>query len=424
MYHSVIGKKLVACLNRRDGKNYTVREFFDSVYVPLFFGSERLLQYVNNSPFDQTFSKQKKQYSPELLHQCLTAVHGKVVAAEPDASFYLGGPAAGVAETTSGQVTALKVPIPHEDVYASWIGAALGLTVQGGMTLLIDAEDVLLATYDGWSEYRRFLDQTPSLKGLQINAWNGQWIAYGFGENPFIDPDTNKDKTALETASWVRLLFMLSAHYHAGPIEQPIAYVYSLGQSNKTLGFVRLNLQAVEGLYDIYRRLFSAPEGMPHARFAALYETERGFHAACAQTEIGLKALKPKDVYQAQSQIPKPPQATDQKHFSFDIYQTWIIAMLKNEELNSKAKQIADALAGMQEQGKRAKSDHSQKIKSVLEKRNRREFIEALTDLVGDDAATNNLFDTLVDDIIALPTDHVPLFLTLLRFKYAIASKR
>lgn len=199
MYHSVIGKRLVECVNRRDGTAHTVRGFFDSVYIPMFFGSARMLQNVNNSPFDQAITKQKKPFTSQLQADCLNQVHSKVQGQAPDASFFLGGPASGSTETTSGQVTSMRVPVSEEDIYASWIGAALGLTVQGGMILLIDAEDVLLATYDGWSKYREFLKQTPTLKPLQVNAWNGQWVAAQMQEAQDFYPTLDKDQAALET---------------------------------------------------------------------------------------------------------------------------------------------------------------------------------------------------------------------------------
>ena len=90
----------------------------------------------------------------------------------------------------------MGIPITEEDIYASWIGAALGLTVQGGMILLIDAKDVLLTTYDGWKEYRKYLDQTPKLKPLQVNAWNGQWVASRL-RGKFWQPTLDKDECRL-----------------------------------------------------------------------------------------------------------------------------------------------------------------------------------------------------------------------------------
>lgn len=425
MYHSVIGKRLVACTNKRDGTAYTVREFFDKVYVPLFFGGGRLLQNVNNSPFDQAITKKKQAHTPELVLSCLQQVHAKVQGQKPDASFFLGGPASGSLETTSGQVTSMKVPVQEEDVYASWIGAALGLTVQGGMALVIDADDVLLETYDGWKAYRRFLDQTPKIKPLQVNTWNGQWVAQRMRNLSFSDPVTDKDGVALQTQPWVQLLFALGDHYRDGAERRLLAYVYALGQSNTTLGFIRLNLPEVNRLVDLCRQLFTVPAGLPPKRFETIYETAQSFRYACERTEIGLTALRPKDVFKAQSGIPVPPNATDaDKQIAFDTYQTWIIAMLNNKDLMPRAEELASALEKFQKQDVRLKTGNMQMVKELLDKKNRREFIEELAKILEKDGANCDLYERIVADLMSLSSDTVPLFLTLLRFKYAAAKAK
>jgi len=426
MYHSVIGKRLIDCLNRRDGKARTVRKFFDEEYVPLFFGGGRLLQNVNNSPFDQTFTKQKKAYSDALRDECTIALHRKVSKLKPDASFFIGGPAAGCEETTSGQVTSLDVPILDEDVYASWIGAALGLTVQGGITLLIDADDVLIETYNGWPLYRRYLEQTPSVKPMQINTWNCQRLTSTFsGELQPFDVVTDKAGTKLETQRWVRLLFALSTHYKDAECQRLLAYAYSLGQSNTTLGFVQLNLTTCRYLVDLYERLFTVPEGMTHASFANLYDTAESFYEACTHSEIGLKALRPKDVLNAQRDIPKVPKTTDsEKQISFNTYQTWIIAMLNKEELLTLAEELAGTLYGHQKAGRRTTNVDKQAVENLLEKRNAREFIDSLTHIVDADPDNAKCYERIVSELVALSPDKVPLFLTLLRFKYAAVKAK
>jgi len=422
MYHSVIGKRLVECVNRRDGTAHTVRGFFDSVYIPMFFGSARMLQNVNNSPFDQAITKQKKPFTSQLQADCLNQVHSKVQGQAPDASFFLGGPASGSTETTSGQVTSMRVPVSEEDIYASWIGAALGLTVQGGMILLIDAEDVLLATYDGWSKYREFLKQTPTLKPLQVNAWNGQWVAAQMQEAQDFYPTLDKDQAALETQKWVRLLFAFSYHYRGGPVRRLLAYVYSLGQSNTTLGFVQLNLSEIRRPAEIYKKLFTVPPGMPAGSdpFVALYETAESFRFACTRTEIGLRALKPKDVFNAEKAIPKAPKNSEaEKRIAFDTYRTWIIAMLKNEELMKRAEELVVALKHFEQQGSRLKTGNRNMVNDLLTKKNKRDFIESLTTILQEDASNRELFHRAVNDLLSLSADNVPLFLTLLRFQYA-----
>jgi hypothetical protein len=427
MYHSVIGKRLVACLNHRDGTDFTVRQFFDQVYIPLFFGSARLMQNINNSPFDQAITKQKKPFTIELQQECLRLVHGKVQDLEPDASFFLGGPASGSIETTSGQVTSMRIPVKPDDVYASWIGAALGLTVQGGMALLVDDDAVLLTTYDGWMEYRRYLDQTPAVKPLQINTWNGQWVTHRMGRerNMMQNIIVNKDGSALETQGWVQLLFSLSYHFREGPLRPLLAYVYSLGQSNKTIGFVRLNLLQVNRLVDLYRQLFTIPAGMQPAAFESLYQTEMSFYSACERTEVGLYALRPKDAFNAQRSVPKAPTSTDtDKQLAFQTYQIWIIAMLNNKELLQRAQDLAEALEHFRQQGERGKVVNKQLVEDLLQKKGRRDFIEGLTELLYKDPGHCEIYEQAAADILSLPVDNVALFITLLRFKYAAVTAK
>ena len=429
MYHSVIGKRLVDCINRRDGTAYTVREFFDTVYVPLFFGKAPMLQYVNNSPFDQALGKQKKLLTEELIKSCLGEVHGKAKNSEPDGSFFLGGPSAKKEDGTSGQVTAMRIPVLEEDIYASWIGAALGLTVQGGMILLVDADDVLLTTYDGWKEYRTQLEQTSTLKPLQINAWNGQWLVGKFLDNSWglaWQPTLDKDNAALTTQKWVQLIFALSRHYKETEVRRLTAYVYSLGQSNTTLGFVRLNIAEAEYLVNLHQRLFTVPEGMEAADFERLYDTAESFRFACGRTEIGLSALKPQDVFRGEKGVPAAPKSTEsEKRLAFDTYQTWIVAMLKNEELLTRAEEMAAALYQFQQQDQqRLTTKKGEMVEKLIKTRSWKDFVEELTEILNENEGHSELFNRVVSDLATLTSDKVPLFLTLLRFKYAFVKAK
>jgi hypothetical protein len=427
MYHAVIGRRLVSCVNQRSGTNFTVRDFFDQVFMPLFFGSPRLMLHIGNSPFDQALSKQKREFTPALYDECLAKIHSKVATQEPDASFFLGGPAAGSTESTSGQVTSLALPLTEEDVYASWLGAALGVMVQGGITLLLASDDALLTLYEGWSEYRRFLEQTPKIKPLQINTWNGQWLTHHFGRDADLvfTPTPTKDGGALETVGWVQLLFALSHRARGQPVQQILAYVYSLGQINTTIGFVRLHLSEVRRPVDLYRQLFTVPPGMPAASFERLYETANSFRRACEQTEIGLRAIKPKDTFKAEEGIPKPPKTHEgEKQLAFDTFQTWIIAMLNNKDFLTRAEELAAAFYAFAQSGARGTRVNSQLIENVLETQSRRLFIERLTELVKQDSANCSLYNQTVEELLTLSPENVTLFLTLLRFKYATVAAK
>lgn len=426
MYHSVAGRKLVAAVNRAQGTSYSAREFFDDVYFPLFFGRAtdgRYLLNVNNSPVDQAFKqKTKKPLTLERLEECRQQIHRKVADEIPDASFFLGGAAAGAVSSTSGQVTGLPLNVTSDDIYASWLGAALGVTVDGGLSLLFDSEEILLTLLDGWQCYRQYLDDTPSIKPMQVNTWNGQWLTAKLGRD-WIDgmhyvPRTENGQ--ITTQSWPQLMFSLANHYPASSLR---AYIYSFGQTNRTIGFIRIELPQVSSLSGVYRELFETPSGIPVTRFENLYATERSFLAGCQQTLLGLKALKPKDVFHVErGELPK---LEGDKLLSALTYKTWIIAMLNNKELMDRARALAEVLYNFNRSEGRGKSVHSNLVEERLLKASRvNAVIEVLTEIMERDSVESlPIFRQAITDLLNMPAVNVPLYLALLRFEYAATKK-
>lgn len=428
MYTAYMGKRLLEAIENKTGEVYTTRRFFDEVYYPLFFANPKFLMDTGNAPPGQALRNQKRvPLTPDIIAEQRIKIHNKIANGEVGMDIYLGGPSSDRTSTTSGQITAIHRSIPPDDVYASWIGTGLGATVEGGLNLLIDDDEALLALYEGWKEYRRYLDQTPVLKPHQVNTWNGQWLAYRWGKSQGSpDWEMTSDKTALTTQTWVQLLFALSHHYRNTPDKILTAYVYAFGQTNRTLGFVRLNLPEVFALADLYRQIFTVPEGLSLGAFEDLYKTEFGFKRACQAVSVGKRALQPKDMREF-IEGKKTPVYNDSdaaKTLYFQIQETWIIAMLSNKDLIKRAEEIAEALRGAA-QDSRGKMVNTRKVEEVLSSKSRREFIEGLTTFMETGDGTNGeMFNQAVEEVINMPTENVPLFLTLVRFKYAYLNRK
>ncbi len=167
MYTSYIGKKFLAQWNERAGKQLTAREFFDQVQFPLFFADDKHLMHVSNSPFFQKVTEEDLKSGLSEAEIRRRKLHDSVRTKKPNCSFYVGYAAEDIAATTSGQVTdmlgkatqpesselvlfpiadkvlARPLKIDEEEIYASWIGAALGAGVEGGFCWLIDRPEVL-----------------------------------------------------------------------------------------------------------------------------------------------------------------------------------------------------------------------------------------------------------------------------------------
>ena len=368
----------------------------------------------------------------------LATLHHKVATVAPDASFVIGFPAAGVEGTTSGQVSGVGPKVSTDEIYCSWIGGALGVGVSGGLSLLLDEDDVLWALYEGWAHYRTFLEQRPTMKGNQIETWNGHWLAHAF--SPEFDPYYPLDELKIEltdtagtlampTREWVQVLFALTRHY---PARDLMAYVYSLAQTNRTIGFVPLQLRGIYKMYDLTDKLFLFPEAVQSAGkddLMRLYAVHYGFARACQFGAVGLAAIEPaklRDYLPSAYGPAKPPAVkTEAAAIQFAFHQLWILAMLNNQELYDTADRLAGALHqfAIRDIGKnagRGKNNVNQQVEQVFVK-HRPVFIEKLGDMLDAVNAASpyrDAFDEAVRQVMLMPVDNFPLFIILTRFRY------
>jgi hypothetical protein len=438
MYTSHIGRRLLGLYHQRTGEELSARQFFERRLYPLFYAHKRFLQWVPSSPFAQKVAAGNLVGGKTEAEVQLATLHHKVANVAPDASFVIGFPAAGVEGTTSGQVSGVGPKVSTDEIYCSWIGGALGVGVSGGLSLQLDEDDVLWALYESWAHYRTFLEQRPTMKGNQIETWNGHWLAHVF--SPEFDPDYPLDDLKIEltdtagtlampTREWVQVLFALTRHY---PARDLMAYVYSLAQTNRTIGFVPLQLRGINKMHELTDKLFLFPEAVQSAgkdNLMRLYAVHYGFARACQFGAIGLTAIEPaklRDYLPSAYGPAKPPVVkTEAAAIQFAFHQLWILAMLNNQELYDTADRLAGALHqfAIRDIGKnagRGKNNVNQQVEQVFVK-HRPAFIEKLGDMLDAVNAASpyrDAFDEAVRQVMLMPVDNFPLFIILTRFRY------
>ncbi len=454
MYTAYIGKRLIELVNLREGKTRTAQEFFDEVYVPLFFGGDRFLHWVNNAPFDQAYkkstpgkpqekgqTKKPKNVIPitqKVIDIALEELHKKVENEPPDGTFFLGGASAKPESRTSGQVTNISLPISEHDVYASWIGDALGIGVSGELNISLDIDDVLLTIYDGWLKYREYMNQTPMLKPHQVNTWNGYWLTSAFDDRfdpkypfanglPSVKMDAKTGKANLETTSWVTVILALSRKF---PQKKIISYIYALSyKSNTTVGFIALDLPKVNSLRDLYNSLIIEQNVLKTDALEALYDTELGFRRACEMGQIGIPSLEPAHLREyifsnkgkgKSFKIPKTAKETN----TYILYQTWLIAMLDNKKLLQVAQTAAIVLLDFANQKERGTTTNRRLVENLFESAHLREFIERLEDLIKKNPSQVIVLEELFRTIALLPASNFPMFKAFLKINYTIAQAK
>ena len=428
MITSNIGKIFLDAYNEEYGTSYDARTFFLEQFYPLFFDQNKYMMTAGNSPLEnpklswEEMIKGKKPYeTPEQRKSRFEKMIKKTDKSEADMSIARGYASLDIAAPTSGQVTNLKLPNSQEESYASWIGDALGVGVQGGFSILFSKKEILLDIFEGWKLYRKCLNETSMLKGNQINTWNGQWLSHYYdpreydadmplaGYSPY---NTNKDGIInIDTQTWTKILIAVSKKYRNAQI---LGYIYSIGKTNKTIGFIPFDLTQIRRPIHLYEKIF----GMSNGRnVESLWGTAIGFKTACTYGAIGIKAMEPKGlrdyVYKG-----KQPKAHNYDNINYNVYIIWIYAMLNNDELWEKSQELAKLLnEASSDKDKSISTKRKNLVETMLNATNKKQFIAAATEVVSFIGKIDE-FKGIVKEIHGMPTDNVPYFLTLLRFQY------
>lgn len=427
------GRRLVELYNERNGAALTAAVFFEEVFYPIVYDHPTFLQVVSNSPFFGAYKKAKGGgVDAALRAQALADLKHKAAHVPPDGSFVVGYPAGGTENVTSGQVSANRVPLDADDVFATWLGAALALGVSGGYSLLVEHDDVIWETYVGWSRYRERVNnpEPADLKAQQINTWNTWHLTHrwqAMPPHPLSWPDLGMAKKAkpsdpsqIAAYDWSRLMLTLARRF---PKASPTAYVFALGSTNTTVGFLPLRLEGIARMEDLRVRLFQNDAELADVQLDRLYQSDQSFRMACEQGAIGLQALTPaglRPFLDGKDAVPKPGKLP----LPFHLYSLWILAMLGNDRtaLYDLARTTAQDLVAFvsAERG----TGRTNRVNELLKTRALGPFVEQLTAIVKADPGRFATLDTLAERATAMNGDTLRLFLTLLAFQYAGQSRQ
>lgn len=437
MYTSYIGKKFLQRYREKEGKpdDYTARQFFDEVMFPLFFDDDKHLMHVGNSPFFQKPKEEDVKLYGSRSKAQYNNFKQKAETGIASGAIYVGFAAEEIQATSTGQLTSMNFNINSEDIYASWIGEAFGVGVSGGFVMLIDKPEILFGLFAGWLQYRKYLQQTPNLKDRQIETWNGHWLCHALSKDyDEIDPiqgfqvqiEEVLGKMAIPTKDWVKVIFALSQRFSQD--KSLTVYAYNLSQTNTTFGFINIFLPEIRRPFELRDAIFmNKKEVILSDKQIADLATFYTFKNACRMGTIGLKALEPAKLREFMPKNTllyaqgKDYKFTDENSYiNYSLYKLWIIAMLNKTELLQLAAEVAQSLISLekaQESGGRGKNTQNQNSKELLEAKSLKSFIDGLTENIN--ASNGATFKNVVEQLVKMPSDNFPLFLTLIRFEYA-----
>lgn len=440
MYTSYIGKKFLKLYNERNKVNLTPKDFFDDIQFPLFFDDKRHFMHVHGSSFFQKVGKDYNQKEKESIYR-LNRLHNDIYSKKISGSTYVGYAAEQITATTSGQVSGINYLIDEDEIYSSWIGAGLGLGVEGRFVFLIDNDEIIWHIYEGWQYYRKYLNQTPIIKDKEIEYWNSWWLIHALSssynlkapEESFnINHNTSAGETRISKKTWSEVLISISRkHYTENKI---VIYAYQLDKTNTTLGFINVFLKNVHELYE-WRDYVFIDESNTILSDLQIEQLSTRYYLkdACKFGTIGLKALEPAKL---REYMPKGSilyaQGKDYKfndeesYFNYKLFKIWIYAMLNKKEIIQLADQLALILLNHEQANKeesRGKTGKGEKVKKVIESRYFKEFAENVKPIISKE--NSSALEKIVQmSYLEIASDNFPLFLTLVRFQYQIHKSK
>jgi hypothetical protein len=364
MYTVQIGKQFLDLYNQKMRITLTPMQFFDQEYWGLFFNcsDDMQLAQVHNSSFFQSVSEKDKQSGkpiPEIKKDRFFLNLRKYERKEIGihAGIAVGFMSSDMTGFNSCQITDIEGTMypPIDDILCSWIGASLCIGLGGAVNLLTEDPDLQWFTFQGWKYYRKLMNDTPNLKGRQIETWNGLWFMLGYRYrddpekayealtnqiNTFISQTGNISK--LERPDWYQQII------HWALIESGKSYLvygYNFGQMNRTFGFFTINLPEIRKPYQFYNELLAKHGENLKAEnaFETVFKAEFKIEEAIELGGIGIRALKPKDFF------PRFNEDTLQKFIAKNpLYRyqnfakiTWYKAMLEQDRYFDLAEKLA-----------------------------------------------------------------------------------
>lgn len=422
-----IGKIFLKAYNEKNKTSYTPKEFFVEIYYELFYNDNKYMMSAGNSPLENpkiSWDKMRNRLIPyetkerrkERFEKTVTKIENEPA----DASIAIGFPSLDITATTSGQLTNLDVRFKADDVYLSWIGSGLGVGVQSGLSLFFNNKQILLDLFEGWGIYRKLLNETPQLRGNQINTWNGQWLAHRYSKSydackptASFDPMSTMKSgdTEISTQSWTKVLYGIARTY--GDTTET-AYVYSLGQTNITVGFIPFNLPQIIKPHELYEKYFGTSDSN---QVTELFGSAMGFTQICQMGTVGINAMEPKGFRECfeKGVIPK---YNEDKRINYNTYKIWLLAMLNKKQLWEKSIEIVEQLKKYEAAAEKTRTNRIRNVKNFLETTTQKLYIEKLTAIRFDDRENEDLWRSFGEVVNLMPSDEFGYFITLIRFEY------
>ena len=431
MIYSQIGKKFINHLNEVEGTEYTPKSFFIDVYLPLFFGEEKSLIMISNSPpFQETIVERGKARKANKKYvfnvdNIINNFTKKIERGDIDGSTMPDGGAKEMTATTSFNFSLGINHNPTEDtIYCSWIGYSLAVQLNGGISFVFNDLDILYLIYQGWTRYRELISNPiyDHVNANQILSWNGHWLMNNCESFPEKISKFNplKEKS-LKAVSWVELVFKLARKY---PNQTINTFACKFGQTNETYGFIPIRLSKLSTFLSFCKEYFGDNEFMNQPQmYKNLFGTAYSFRKVCELGSIGMLSIKPEllrleELHHKSDTIKKKINSLTKEYSKDDItinlYKLYIMATLGSKEIQEDSKKFANFLVDFKE-SKYSKSEGRKLVDDFFECTTLESVLNIFTEMADENLSTESQRETLTE-LLEIAMNHEKKLKTLMAF--------
>lgn len=439
MIYSQIGKKFINYLNQKEKTNYSAKSFFVEVYLPLFFGDEKTLLMIGNSPpFFETIirkSKAKKENKEYVFssENIINDFNRKIKNGDVDASVMPDGGAKDMLATTSFNISlGINHKITEETVCSSWIGYSLAIQLNN-ITFVLNDIEILYLIYQGWKYYRKLLSDPiyEHCNGNQIHMWNAHWLMNDCELFPkkmsaFNPLSTKLENKSLKSVSWVELIFKLARKY---PDKIINTYASKYDKTNETYGFIPIKLNGFSNFLSFCKEYFGDNDFLNKPElYNKLFGSAYSLRKICEFGSIGLFSIKPEllkleQIKNKSEQIRKKINTLTKQYaknnYTLNLYKLYIMTMLNTKNIQQDSKQFAEFLVEFKK-SKFTKSEGEKLVNEFFECKTINGVVEVFTKMSDQKLSTPQQRETITKllDVIINNEKNLTLLISFIKFTY------
>lgn len=403
MYQIQTGQIFFEKYKKERNYNGTAKDFLNDVLFPMIYCQEFPMLSVTNDPFFQFYIQKKKKPSLKIEDTIETYFNNANKNIVSNVTM-VGGFSGDNTSTTSGQKHETN-NLTFDDSYYSYIGEALSLNVDGGLSIATFNADLLLKIFDGISIFKKFIEQHRDFNSRQLKTWNTIYVLSIYKNDTLeelienhkiIAKDAKNYKLCFKSASWIDLFSTLAL----SNVEINMISVSNLDKTNSTYGLTPVDFSNIKNYFDFYKKLCGNEFLLKNQNLITHFlSLDKMFARYLEKPKLGADIL-----YQSEK-IPKKDEIYDNNQNIFILnLKTTAMININNSEIFQKANEFSKILFEYQNLDTKARRINKSVVETLFkENGNKNKILENIITIL--EFFTNNKItqhNEIINDVVSI----------------------